>query len=109
MTHVVTFHFPGKDLKRYHKDLGERVLEIFNSDQVPDLFKSYVAEILEEAEGFFPFRIRTIPPLKQKALDLLNDEKMSKKSRLISKRSLRRRSKSIRGRAAGHHWRPISL
>lgn len=55
------------------------MLEIFNSDQVPALFKCYVGERLEEAEMVFPFTIRTIPPLKQKALDLLNDEKLPKK------------------------------
>jgi hypothetical protein len=80
MKHTIEFCFPDKhsrkEMKRYHKDLGERVLEIFNSDQVPELFKSYVAEILEESD--FPFEIRTIAPLTQKALDLFNDDQVPK-------------------------------
>jgi hypothetical protein len=85
MTHTVEFHFPDKksrkQLQRYHKDLGERVLEIFNSDEVPERFKSYVAEILEERD-FFPFEIQTIPPLTLKALDLLNDDQVPKRVKL---------------------------
>jgi hypothetical protein len=83
MTHVIKFRFQGeksrKKMTRYHKDLGKRVLEIFNSDEVPDRFKCYVAEILEEAERCFPFEIRTMPPLTQKARDLLNDDQVPRR------------------------------
>ena len=61
MKNTIEFRFQGKEsrkaMKRYHKDLGERVLEIFNSDEVPERFKNYIAEILEESK--FPFQIRT--------------------------------------------------
>jgi hypothetical protein len=44
---------------------------------VPELFKNYIAEVLEESD--FPFEIRTIPPLTQKALALLKDDRMPKR------------------------------